>query len=463
MNPANPTQPQTWLGQSYVVYTHQATQQNNRPSHRVIAAAWCETEVDFDEALRLHLIPLGLTLLYSQDAQPADQGLTQFTDPKDQAEAQRLTEKIGPDQTTAISYLYAVEPETATETESYLKIDTLEGIEPLDGQVGVYPRKTVPDKLYEPLFGQPEPTEEEIERYDSKENVPPMKLYAILDAAKVKTPGLRMMLRTSGLDFACLFTGQDYETLKDSAPYIVELKEDNSFTRTLFTYDPNFPEEHLSVHLWHKEPGIYIRSRASLIELGQHFTKFVRVRDESGKSFFFRFYDPKIMRELLHYLRHKPDYLQHWFTLSKAIACYDTTSGNFFQFYPDASFYQQNQAMPSIVADKVYQDIFAEIILDRDAKKIATAIQHDFGSKCVLSDDDLKTMVKKSIQQGRALGLRSELALGQYAAASCLSGQPIQKEQLQMIPDFSDETVHENKRTEQLLDVVLNQLQSTEQ
>ena len=294
MNPANPTQPQTWLGQSYVVYTHLAAQQNNCPSHRVIAAAWCETEVDFDEALRLHLIPLGLTLLYSRGVQPAEQGLTPFTDPKDQAEAQRLAEKIGPDQTTAISYLYAVEPETATETQSYLKIETLEGIEPLDGQVGVYPRKTVPDKLYEPLFGQPEPTEEEIERYGGKENIPPMKLYAILDAAKVKTPGLRTMLRTSGLDFACLFTGQDYETLKDSAPYIVELKEDSNFTRILFTYDPKMPDEHLTAHLWHKEPGIYIRSRASLIELGQHFARFVRVRDEKGKRYIFRFWEPNV-------------------------------------------------------------------------------------------------------------------------------------------------------------------------
>ena len=199
--------PQTWLGQGYLVHTHQAERQAGRPSHRVIAAAWCDAPDAFDDAVRLHLNTLGLTFLYSRDVQPAQQNFDKFTDPKDKTEARRLAEKIGPEQTLAISYLYAVDAETSTEEQSYLKIETLEGIEPLDGQFGVYPRKTVPDKLYEPLFGQPEPTEEEIEHYGGKENVPPMKLYAILDAAKVKVPGLRTMLRTSGLDFACLFTG----------------------------------------------------------------------------------------------------------------------------------------------------------------------------------------------------------------------------------------------------------------
>ena len=284
-------QPQTWLGQSYLVHTHQAEQQAGRPSHRVIAAAWCDAPDAFDDAIRLHLNTLGLTFLYSRDVQPAQQGLDSFTDSKDKTEARRLAEKIGPDQTTAISYLYAVDAEASTEEQSYLKIETLEGIEPLDGQFGVYPRKTVPDPLYEPLFGQPEPTEEEIEHYGGKENVPPMKLYAILDAAKVKVPGLRTMLRTSGLDFACLFTGQDYEMLKDSAPYIVELEEDNNFTRILFTHDPKMPDELLNAHLWHKELGIYIRSRANLRELGQHFMQFVRVQDEEGKHYIFRFWE----------------------------------------------------------------------------------------------------------------------------------------------------------------------------
>ena len=291
--------PQTWLGQGYLVHTHQAERQAGRPSHRFIAAAWCDAPDAFDDAVRLHLNTLGLTFLYSRDVQPAQQGLDSFTDPKDKTEAQRLAEKIGPDQTTAISYLYAVDAEASTEEQSYLKIETLEGIEPLDGQFGVYPRKTVPDKLYEPLFGQPEPTEEEIEHYGGKENVPPMKLYAILDAAKVKVPGLRTMLRTSGLDFACLFTGQQYETLKDSAPYIVELEEDNPFTRTLFTHDPKMPDELLNAHLWHKELGIYIRSRANLRELGQHFMQFVRVQDEQGKRFLFRFWAAETLRTII--------------------------------------------------------------------------------------------------------------------------------------------------------------------
>ena len=192
----------------------------------------------------------------------------------------------------------AIASEESTEEQSALKIETLEGIAPLDGQFGVYPHKTVPDKLHALLFGQPERSEEEINHYGGEDHVPPMKLYAILDAAKIKTPGLRTRLDTSGLDFACLFTGQDYEELKDSAPYLVELKEDCNFTRILFTHDPKMPDELLSVHLWHKEPGIYIKSQAGLIELGQHFARFIRVQDENGKRYLFRFWEPSVLREL---------------------------------------------------------------------------------------------------------------------------------------------------------------------
>ena len=55
--------------------------------------------------------------------------------------------------------------------EPALQIDTIEGVEPLDAQLGVAELKTVPDALYEPLFGQPS---------DARSHT-----YAILDAAKV--------------------------------------------------------------------------------------------------------------------------------------------------------------------------------------------------------------------------------------------------------------------------------------
>lgn len=38
-----------------------------------------------------------------------------------------------------------------------------------------------------------------------------------------------------------------------------------------------------------------MRSRAILQELQRHFREFLQVEDESGKVFFFRFYDPRVL------------------------------------------------------------------------------------------------------------------------------------------------------------------------
>lgn len=51
-------------------------------------------------------------------------------------------------------------PETSSEPR--LSIETIKDVEPLDTQFGVAEPKTVPDALYEPLFGQPEPTDAEL-------------------------------------------------------------------------------------------------------------------------------------------------------------------------------------------------------------------------------------------------------------------------------------------------------------
>ena len=81
--------------------------------------------------------------------------------------------------------------------EPALQIDTIEGVEPLDAQLGVVELKTVPDAIYEPLFGQPSDA--------------PLHTYAILDAAKV--PNLPELLEVSGLEHRCLFKGDAYDDL----------------------------------------------------------------------------------------------------------------------------------------------------------------------------------------------------------------------------------------------------------
>ncbi len=177
-------------------------------------------------------------------------------------------------------------PAEAEPTGLAIKIEPIEGLEPLDDQFGAEVPKTVPDALYEVLFGQTEPTDAKIAAAGGiPENVPPLNTYAILDAAKVTN--LPELLEASGLEHRCLFKGDAFDELKDVAPWIVRLEEGNGFARNLFT------RSHAPWHLWDREPGIYVRSRGGLDDMWGHFRKFTRIRDEDGKWFYWRFWEPK--------------------------------------------------------------------------------------------------------------------------------------------------------------------------
>lgn len=169
-----------------------------------------------------------------------------------------------------------------------LNIETIEGAEPLDDQFGVVEPLTVPAILHDVLFGQPDATEAEVAAHDGDlARVPPMRTYAILDAAKLTN--LPEMLKTSGLPHRCLFKGSAYDELRDVAPWIVQIEDGDRFTRNLFT------QGNAGWHLWDKEPGIYIRSRASLDEMWGHFRKFTKIQDGSGKWYYWRFWEPRTM------------------------------------------------------------------------------------------------------------------------------------------------------------------------
>lgn len=161
---------------------------------------------------------------------------------------------------------------------------TIEGVVPLDMQTGASPKKTVPDALQEALFGQPDPTEAEIEAAGGDPAaVPQMRTYAVLDAGKIMH--LPERLDASGLDHRCLYQGDAAQEHGNVAPWIVRLEEKNAFARSLFSAAEE-PD-----NLWWSDPGILIRSRAALDEIRGHLRKFTRVQDEQGKWFYFRFWE----------------------------------------------------------------------------------------------------------------------------------------------------------------------------
>ena len=190
-----------------------------------------------------------------------------------------------------------------------LTIETIEDVEPLDEQFGVEVPKTVPDALYDTLFGQPKRGEVKLGDRLADARV---FTYVILDAAKVV--GLPEMLEASGLEHRCLFKGAAYDELKGVAPWIVRLEEGNTFTRNLFT------RSDAPWHFWDKEAGLYIRSRDKLVDVHAHWRKFTKVQDEAGAWFYLRLYDPRITQAFLH---NAPDFADR--ILSRAFPWDDLT------------------------------------------------------------------------------------------------------------------------------------------
>lgn len=164
-----------------------------------------------------------------------------------------------------------------------LYIDTIEGVEPLDAQIGISPKITVPDALYGALFDQPDLSAENGGATCKVIAVPPLQTYAILDAAKVTN--LPELLECSDLEHRCLFKGNAYDEMHNVAPWIVRLEESNSFTRSLFT------RSDAPWHLWDQKPGVFFRSRRTLDELQRHFRKFTKVRDENDKWLYLRWWE----------------------------------------------------------------------------------------------------------------------------------------------------------------------------
>lgn len=165
----------------------------------------------------------------------------------------------------------SLDPKGAVASLVQPDVRTFHDVHPLDAQLGVWPKKTVPDVLRVPLFAA------------GRSDALPLNSFALLDAARA--PYLVDLLSNSTLDWCCLFTGKAEKELRDVAPYLVSLVEDDHFTRLLFT------DAGMSNNLWPSDAGIFMRSHLSMDNMRRQLRKFTRIRDEDDNWFYFRFWE----------------------------------------------------------------------------------------------------------------------------------------------------------------------------
>ncbi len=113
----------------------------------------------------------------------------------------------------------------------------------------------------------------------------PLKVYALVDAARSESIYPKIM--DAKVENVCLHRGKMAKELACVAPYLVQLQSEDPFTQWLLDSG------------WGKSRYVFVRSSATLNELKRHFRTFLTVYDEEGKSFFFRFYDPRVLRVYL--------------------------------------------------------------------------------------------------------------------------------------------------------------------
>ena len=108
--------------------------------------------------------------------------------------------------------------------------------------------------------------------------------FALLDGAKID--GLAALLQSSNESFASLFVGTEARDLASVAPYLVLLTKGSRFAELL--------EQN-----WGRSCGLFLVSSAGLDPTRQHLQKQLITQAASGRTFYFRFYDPRVLRAFL--------------------------------------------------------------------------------------------------------------------------------------------------------------------
>lgn len=119
---------------------------------------------------------------------------------------------------------------------------------------------------------------------------PHYQVYAILDCARNRriyptVLGTLKHYRCLYLSHQLLFMGKMPQVLAKVAPHLVLLNREAAFTRWLISRG------------WGDNWGIFLTAKADIDTLKNHLRRYLMVRDEeTGKPFYFRFYDPRVFR-----------------------------------------------------------------------------------------------------------------------------------------------------------------------
>ena len=260
----------------------------------------------------------------------------------------------------------------ASET-NYLLCHQINNVKLLDRQFGRHPQIFAPDEIFkllfpntpippdmtqlgwsenhqEPLFPSPVWDENTLKKDIALfgEPLPELKCYFILDANKHK------LLEPES--FHCrienLFQGEFAEITKAIGPYLVEVIPYPDYKAESELMGLFSDEGAMTRFNWHEELGIFIHSRYDFDTVLHHLRHFPVMKDENGKWFFFRFYDPKVLRNYLDVIATSPEKLNKFFGYEKRIIhAFGSGIGDSFYYYQIKALPEDTRNIPIILTD----------------------------------------------------------------------------------------------------------------
>ncbi|WP_233119317.1 DUF4123 domain-containing protein [Aggregatibacter actinomycetemcomitans] len=322
----------------------------------------------------------------------------------------------------------------ATDTR-YLLCHQINDVKLLDRQFGRYPKLFAPHDIFKLLFPHtpippditqvgwsenwrepsfPAPVvDEKTQQKDTEvfgEPLPELKCYFILDAKKYPLfAPERFQCRIESL-----FQGEFAETTKDIAPYLVEVipYPDYRFDSELMGLFSD--KGAMTSFNWHEQLGVFIHSRYDFDSVLHHLRRFPMMKDENGKWFFFRFYDPNVLRNYLEVIATSPDKLNKFFGYEKRIIhAFASGIGNTFNYYQIKALPEDIGNIP-IMLTEFEKEGFRENKWLETRENMAEYILETYPQ--IFSMQEREQLIK-NLDEARNKGYIYETAIVQYAMA----------------------------------------------
>lgn len=322
----------------------------------------------------------------------------------------------------------------ASET-NYLLCHQINNVELLDRQFERHPKIFAPDEIFkllfpntpippnmtqlgwsenhqEPVFPSPVWDENTLKKDIALfgEPLPELKCYFILDANKHK------FLKPES--FHCrienLFQGEFAEITKEIGPYLVEVIPYPDYKAESELMGLFSDEGAMTRFNWHEELGIFIHSRYDFDTVLHHLRHFPVMKDENGKWFFFRFYDPKVLRNYLDVIATSPEKLNKFFGYEKRIIhAFGSGIGDNFYYYQIKALPEDTRNIPIILTDFEIKGFKKSKWLETRENLMEYALQE----YPQLYSEKNKHELCQNLEEGYKKGYTYEISILQYALA----------------------------------------------